>query len=280
MGLLLRRARVTPHSSGSVGVCMATPSSPDGESLRNKAVSAAAALIIAFSPLQVVAAETADALRDLSPAEMLVQKTTDLQKSRLKDEQQKELQGDVKMAEGDLIARVLVSIKADLYELGAPDVTGFPGVDTDDARLIVAAFGKDGPPVAAKRLTVKGRQFPVTVELTVDDLAFPLTKEAWRLDSRSTEDIGLAVEIDPDGKAATLDSESLTGYGVSKPLRIGAQLERTEASVELLTNPQLKERAQQVLPSEGLEQLQRVDAMLDYKESKAPKGPRGFAKAF
>ena len=71
---------------------------------------------------------------------------------------------------------MLVSIKADLYELGAPDVTGFPGLDTDDARLIVAAFGKDGPPVAAKRLTVKGRQFPVTVELTVDDLAFPLTK--------------------------------------------------------------------------------------------------------
>lgn len=76
---------------------------------------------------------------------------------------------------------MLVSIKADLYELGAPDVSGFPGVDTDDARLIVAAFGKDGPPVAAKRLTVKGRQFPVTVELTVDDLAFPLTKARKRL---------------------------------------------------------------------------------------------------
>ena len=39
-------------------------------------------------------------------------------------------------------------------------------------------------------------------------------------------------------------------------------MERTEASVELLTNPQLKERAQQVLPAEGLDQLQRVDAML------------------
>lgn len=75
--------------------------------------------------------------------------------------------------------QVLVSIKADLYELGAPDVTGFPGLDTDDARLIVAAFGKDGPPVAAKRLTVKGRQFPVIVELTVDDLAFPLTKASY-----------------------------------------------------------------------------------------------------
>lgn len=49
-------------------------------------------------------------------------------------------------------------------------------------------------------------------------------QDAWRLDARSKEDIGLAVEIDPDGKAATLDSESLTGYGVSKPLRIGAQV--------------------------------------------------------
>lgn len=71
---------------------------------------------------------------------------------------------------------MLISVKQDLYDLGAPDTSGFPALDTEDARLIVAAFGKDGPPVAAKRLTVKGRQFPVTVELTVDDLAFPLTK--------------------------------------------------------------------------------------------------------
>lgn len=49
-------------------------------------------------------------------------------------------------------------------------------------------------------------------------------QEAWKQDSRSQEDIGLAVEIDPDGKAATLDGESLTGFGVSKPLRIGAQV--------------------------------------------------------
>lgn len=69
-----------------------------------------------------------------------------------------------------------MSIKAELYELGAPDISGFPELDTDQARLIIAAFGKDGPPVAAKRLTVKGRDFPVVIELTADDLAFPLTK--------------------------------------------------------------------------------------------------------
>ncbi|CAM9642442.1 unnamed protein product [Ectocarpus sp. 12 AP-2014] len=255
---------------------MGAPSLPNAESLRKTAASTAAALLIAFSPAvasyqHAFAADGAGA-QELSPAEMLVKKTTDMQRKRLKDESQEQLQGDVTMQEGDLIARVLVSIKQDLYDLGAPDTTGFPAVDTDEARLIVAAFGKDGPPVAAKRLAVKGRQFPVTIELTADDLAFPLTKDAWRLDSRSKEDIGLAVEIDPDGRAATLDSESLTGYGVSKPLRIGAQLERTEAAVELVSNPQLKERAEQALPNEGIQQLERVDAMLDYKEAKAPKG--------
>lgn len=51
-------------------------------------------------------------------------------------------------------------------------------------------------------------------------------QDAWKQDARSKEDIALAVEIDPDGKAATLDSESLTGYGVSKPLLIGAQVRK------------------------------------------------------
>ena len=40
------------------------------------------------------------------------------------------------------------------------------------------------------------------------------------------------------------------------------QLERTEAAVELVANPQLKERAEQALPNEGIQQLERVDAML------------------
>lgn len=85
---------------------------------------------------------------------------------------------------------MVVSIKAEMYELGAPDISGFPGLDTEDTRLIVAAFGKDGPPVAAKRLTMKGRQFPVTVELTVDDLAFPLTKvRGWMHPRVATSDV-------------------------------------------------------------------------------------------
>ena len=60
---------------------MAAPSLPDAESLRMKAISAATALMIASSPLQAMTAET-EIVRDLSPAEMLVQKTTDSQVSR------------------------------------------------------------------------------------------------------------------------------------------------------------------------------------------------------
>lgn len=85
--------------------------------------------------------------------------------------------------------QVVVSIKADLYELGAPDVTGFPALNTDEARLIIVAFGKDGPPVAARRLTVKGRDFPVTVELTSEDLGFPLTKASFFFFSWSVSDL-------------------------------------------------------------------------------------------
>lgn len=52
---------------------------------------------------------------------------------------------------------------------------------------------------------------------------------AWKKDARSQQEIALAVEIDPDGKAATLDSESLSGYGVSKPIVIGGQVRRALA---------------------------------------------------
>lgn len=49
-------------------------------------------------------------------------------------------------------------------------------------------------------------------------------QNAWKKDARSQQEIALAVEIDPDGKAATLESESLSGYGVSKPVVIGGQV--------------------------------------------------------
>lgn len=66
---------------------------------------------------------------------------------------------------------------------------------------------------------------------------------------------------------ATLDESSLTGYGVSKPLRIGAQMERTEAKVDLMPNPGLKEKAEQGMPADELTLLDRIDAMLDFKDA-------------
>lgn len=64
---------------------------------------------------------------------------------------------------------------------------------------------------------------PLCVGVLILDVGF-VSQTAWKQDQRSQEDIGVAVEIDPDGKAATLDAASLTGYGVSKPLLIGGQV--------------------------------------------------------
>jgi hypothetical protein len=45
------------------------------------------------------------------------------------------------------------------------------------------------------------------------------------------EEIGVAVVMDVDGKLATLDGADLTGYAVSKPIKFGGQVQRTEAVI-------------------------------------------------
>ena len=47
------------------------------------------------------------------------------------------------------------------------------------------------------------------------------------------EEIGVAVVLDVDGKLATLDGGGLTGYGISKLIKFGGQVERTEALVSV-----------------------------------------------
>lgn len=50
------------------------------------------------------------------------------------------------------------------------------------------------------------------------------------------------------------------------------QSARTEARVELVPNPMLKEKADDMLPPEAVAQLDRVDALLDFKEANAAGG--------
>lgn len=61
------------------------------------------------------------------------------------------------------------------------------------------------------------------------------------------------------------------------------QAARTEARVELQPNPMLKEKAEEMLPPEAVAQLDRVDALLDFKEananpSKTASSPKAVAK--
>lgn len=61
---------------------MAASPLPSAETVHKTAVSALAALMVVFSPVQsALAAEVATASPELSPAQMLVKKTTDVQVS-------------------------------------------------------------------------------------------------------------------------------------------------------------------------------------------------------
>ncbi|KAG5179230.1 hypothetical protein JKP88DRAFT_224551 [Tribonema minus] len=206
-------------------------------------------------------------VEDINPVQQLAQQATAEQVTRVRAEQQEVLRRDALREPGELIARVVVSIKSDAFPLGFPDVGPFPELDTEDARLIVTAFGRSGPPVASRRVPLKGLKFPALLELTADDLAFPLTKEVWLNDARAQDEIGVAVVLDVDGKLATLDAGDLTGYGISKPIKLGGQVQRTEAIVTVQVNKALEEKGQAALPSMEIAVLERIDALLDLKES-------------
>lgn len=73
-------SRAVTRSSSSLR--MAASPLPSAETVQKAAVSALAALMVAFSPLQAaIAAEVAPASPELSPAQMLVKETTDVQVS-------------------------------------------------------------------------------------------------------------------------------------------------------------------------------------------------------
>ena len=92
--------------------------------------------------------------------------------------------------------------------------------------------------LAALRIPLKQKggtvQFPLAFEVTTKDLLFPLTPEAWASDARNKGgEMGLAATIDGDGRIATGDVKDLIGFGISKPVPIGGQVEMTSCQIKL-----------------------------------------------
>ena len=75
-------------------------------------------------------------------------------------------------------------------------------------------------------------QFPLAFTIREKDLLYPLTPNAWATDERKDQEIGIAATIDTDGRIVTGSKDDLIGFGISKPVTLGAQIERTEAVIK------------------------------------------------
>jgi hypothetical protein len=155
------------------------------------------------------------------------------QEKRLEIEEQNELRRD--SVARDVIAKGIVSLPSNF-----PDATVlYPeAFDQPNATIFVSVFARTGPPVAALRIPLKQKggtvQFPLAFEVTTKDLLFPLTPEAWASDARNKGgEMGLAATIDGDGRIATGDVKDLIGFGISKPVPIGGQVEMTACAIKL-----------------------------------------------
>jgi hypothetical protein len=131
--------------------------------------------------------------QDVAFADSLSDQLKDLQsvqitstKSRIESEESNLMTKELQYPPGKLVARGIIylspedlkDLKTNPYGLSDPTLID-AAFANDDASLIVLGVGREGPPLAAKRYSLKSITFPLVMELTSDDLLFPYTEKAW-----------------------------------------------------------------------------------------------------
>ena len=174
----------------------------------------------------------------------------------------------------DVIAKGTVMIAANVYEVDASLYPlGFPSASeldqifaNDDASMVITAVGRDGPPVAAKRLKLKGLQFPMNFQLTTSDLIFPYTASAWMSSPLSKDSIAVTCILDTDSQLITPSPFDRFGFAISAPAVLGDLSERTDAKVTI----NLKSDGH-LYTAEETDLLSRVDNFLAGVEKALPR---------
>jgi hypothetical protein len=166
-----------------------------------------------------------------------------------------------------MIAANMIGVDASLYPLGFPDAAELDQVfANEDATMVITAVGRDGPPVAAKRLKLKGLQFPMSFELTTSDLIFPYTASAWNNSPLSKDSIAVTCILDTDGQLLTPSSLDRFGFAISSPAVLGDLSQRTDAKVSI----NLKSDGHKYSADEA-DLLSRVDNFLAGVDKALPK---------
>ncbi len=161
-------------------------------------------------------------------------------KIRVETEESEAIARGLQYPSSYLIARGIITItqdeRGDRSPYGVPETYIVdPELGKDDTTLFVLAVGREGPPLAAKKiLNANNLKFPYLVEITADDLLFPYTKSAWATSPNSADTIAMTAIISIDKSLSTSSSSDRLGFGQSEPTNIAGVSSRTTAN--LITN--------------------------------------------
>ena len=86
--------------------------------------------------------------------------------------------------------------------------------------------GREGPPLAAKRYSLKSATFPMVFELTTDDLLFPYTVDAWMSSDNKGQSIATTAIISSSSSLANPTKTERYGFGLSDPVTFAGVLTR------------------------------------------------------
>ena len=144
------------------------------------------------------------------------------------------------------------------------------------AALIITAVGRNGPPVAAKKLPLAGLQFPLVFEISDRDLIFPYNRDIWINSPLSKDSVAITCILDSDGVLATADSTDRFGFAISDPVQpASTRMPKNKEAEAISTKPLLvplrgEAKISINLKSDGkaytqaeTELLSRVDSELD-----------------
>lgn len=202
--------------------------------LRKICSSALIATSLCGFPLLSIADESlTDQLRNLQSNQIASTKV------RIETEEADSIARALQYPEGYLIGRGIVTLVED--EPGNRNPYGVSDtyivssdMGKEEATIFVLAVGREGPPLAAKKITnVNSKKFPMLVEITCDDLLFPYTASAWKQSSNRADAIALTAILSADDKLATASASDRLGFAQSEPVNIAGVPARTTATLTL-----------------------------------------------
>ncbi len=146
--------------------------------------------------------------------------------------------------ESKLIATGTITLKADgisnpkLYPLGFDSIKFYENYDVPSSNLFILAVGKDGPPLAAKKIPLYKNDihFPLVFEITTDDLLFPYTPNAYIQSSNAKDSIAVTALLTPNEKISEPSPSVLVGFGLSEPITVAGVLTRSATQINININ--------------------------------------------